>query len=76
MIMNLTEESFIKDINRLLRKKIITSDAQLISVLNHREMFYCFYYVKQKYNYSIDYYRDRTMKEIINKIIKGGYYYE
>ncbi len=76
MIMDLTEESFIKDINRLLSKKIITSDAQLISVLNHREMFYFFYYVKRKYNYSIDYHCDKTIKEIINKIIKGGHYFD
>lgn len=65
--MKLTDEQLADEINRLLGKSI-TPSTQLIAVLGHREMFYCFCFIKHKYNYFVNFLHDKTAKEIASKI--------
>ena len=66
------KEALINDINSTLISKRINENTDLITALNHRELFYCFYCIRNKYHYSVDFLKDRSINEIIANFEKSN----
>jgi len=61
---------FIGEIRTLLNKQNISNDTVISKSLNHRELFYLYHYILEKYSLNIDFMDCQTPQQVASLIIK------